>query len=241
MSWEVPVSGPRPARCAALIIAAGRGSRSDGIDRSLALLGAKSVVAWSLEQFQAHGRIHEIVLVAPGADTPTYQWLSMKHRISKLSRIVGREGPWQECVQFGLHALAHPDVVVIHDAANPFVSREEISAVVLGALEVGVAAVGEPCTGTLCKVGDDMLSDGILPRRDVWCMQTPQALRYELALAGHERAAEDGFRGSDDVQLVERLGHKARVLRASTHHVAISTAADLVLAEAVLRCRSERS
>ena len=227
-------------RCAAIVIAAGRNTHTGGLDRSLALLGGKSVILWSLEAFQAHRRIHDIVLVVPAADTPTYQWLCIKHRISKLSRVVGGGEHRQESVGVGLHALARADVVVIHDGANPFVSREEISAVVLGALDVGAAAVGEPCASTLRKVGDDMLSDGTIARRDVWCMQTPQAMRYELALAAHERAAADGFRGSDDVQLVERLGKKARVLRASTHSLAIMTAADLELAEALLRCRAPR-
>ncbi len=241
MSAPATLPDVRHARCAAIIVASGRSPRTGGIDRSLALLGGKSVITWSLEAFQAHGRIHEIVLVVPAPDTPTYQWLSMKHHINKLSRIVGGGGDRQECVQVGLRLLTRADVVVIHDGANPFVTREEISAVVLGALDVGAAAVGEPCKGTLRKVGDDMLSEGVVPRRDVWCMQTPQAFRYELALAAYERAAQDGFHGSDDVQLVERMGGKARMLRSSAHHVAIHTAADLELAEALLRCRSARA
>jgi 2-C-methyl-D-erythritol 4-phosphate cytidylyltransferase len=239
------MSGPRATatqpRCAAIIVAAGRAARSDGIDRSLALLGGRSVITWSLEAFQSHDRIHDIVLVVPAPDTPTYSWLAVKHGITKLSRVVGTLGAGQENLLSGLRALTRADIVVIHDGANPFVSREEISAVVLGALEAGAAAVGEPCEGPLRKVGEDMLCDGVIARSDVWCMQTPQALRYELALAAYQRALEDGFHGCDVLQLVEHLGRKPRVLRTSARRVAIGTAADLELAEALLRCRAERA
>jgi 2-C-methyl-D-erythritol 4-phosphate cytidylyltransferase len=228
-------------RCGAVVVAAGRQPRAGGIDRSLALLGGRSVITWSLEVFQSHHRIQEIVLVVPAADCSTYEWLAAKNGISKLSRIVGRTGDHQEAVHHGLRALTRADVVVIHNGDNPFVSREEISAVVLGALDVGAAALGEPCEGTLRTVGDDMLADGVIGREHVWCLQTPQALRHELALAAYARAAEDGFHGSDALELVERLGRKPRVLRTSRHHVAIGSMDDLELAEALLRCRNERS
>jgi 2-C-methyl-D-erythritol 4-phosphate cytidylyltransferase len=228
-------------RCAAIIVATACSARTATIDRSLAMLGGKSVITWSLEAFEAHARIHEIVLVVPSADTPTYQWLTMKHKIAKLSRVLGVDGDRQTSVQAGLRALGRADVVVVHDGGNPFVSLQEISAVVLGALEVGAAAVGEPCQGTLRKVGDDLLSDGTILRDDVWRMLTPQALRYELALAAYESAAAEGFRGHDDIELIERLGRKARVLRASGPQLTISSAGDLDLAEALLRCKRTRS
>src|SRR5258706_4018062 len=119
-----------------------------GINKSLALLGGKPVLLWSLEAFGAHELVHEIILVAPRDQLSIYEALVARHALAKVRRIVAGGPERQESVHHGLRAVSRADVVVVHNGANPFVSRQEITAVVQAALEVGAAAVGVPSTST---------------------------------------------------------------------------------------------
>jgi len=212
-----------------------------GINKSLVLLGRRPLVAWSLTTFQEHPLITEIILVAPTHDRVAHEWIAANSGFSKLTKIVDGGAERQHSVHNGLRAIAHADIVVIHNAANPFVASYEISTVIVGAADIGAAAVGTPSPYTLRRVRNDAIASGTIPRHDVWCMQTPQALRWRLAVDAFDRAARDGFVGTDDLELVERMGCPAQILPASPHNRKITTREDLELAEALAELRSARA
>ena len=76
-----------------------------------------------------------------------------------------------------------------------------------------------------------------LQREKLWAIQTPQAFRFDILKKAHERALKQGFIGTDDSILVERLGHKVAVVKGSYDNIKITTPEDLVLGEAILKGR----
>ena len=95
-------------------------------------------------------------------------------------------------------------MVLIHDAARPFVSAEVIREVIAMAAETGAAVAAVPASDTLKRVGDDGCVVETLSRDDVWYTQTPQGFRADLLRAAHERAEREGIDATDDAMLVER-------------------------------------
>ena len=125
--------------------------------------------------------------------------------------------------------LALPDdaeVIVVHDAVRPLITRRLIDAVVRAAVESGAAICALPIAETVKRVRDDVV-EATLDRSELWAVQTPQAFRADLFREAHEKAHRDGVVGTDDAMLVERLGHPVRVVRGLAENVKITTPEDL--------------
>nr|MBA3846486.1 2-C-methyl-D-erythritol 4-phosphate cytidylyltransferase [Planctomycetota bacterium] len=99
------------------------------------------------------------------------------------------------------------------------------------------AVVAVPCAHTVKRAGPGELVDATVPREGLWLAQTPQGLRRDLALAAFQRAAAEGWMVSDDVQVLERAGHRVALVRGDACNLKITTPDDLVLAEAILASR----
>jgi 2-C-methyl-D-erythritol 4-phosphate cytidylyltransferase len=117
-------------------------------------------------------------------------------------------------------------IVLVHDAVRPFIDRALIDAVVAGALEAGAAICALPVAETVKRVRDGLVETTV-DRGGLWAVQTPQAFRAPLLREAHEKARRDGFVGTDDAMLVERLGHAVRVVAGRPGNVKITTPADL--------------
>jgi 2-C-methyl-D-erythritol 4-phosphate cytidylyltransferase len=144
----------------------------------------------------------------------------------------------QASVCAGLAAApVETDVVLVHDGARPLVTPEIVNAAIRVAATEGAAVVAVPVTDTI-KVAD--VDDRVAetpPRGRLWAAQTPQAFRAGWLRAAHARALADGFRGTDDSSLVERMGRPVRLVPGSPENLKITTTADLVRAEQILRAR----
>jgi 2-C-methyl-D-erythritol 4-phosphate cytidylyltransferase len=108
--------------------------------------------------------------------------------------------------------------------------------VVEAAVEHGAAVPAVPVRDTIKRVDGDRVVE-TLNRDELRAVQTPQGFRYELLVQAHERAREEGFYGTDDATLVERLGHPVAVVPGSPENLKITTPEDLLLAEALLQWR----
>ena len=118
------------------------------------------------------------------------------------------------------------DIIVVHDAVRPLITRGLIDAVVKAAAEAGAAICALPITETIKRVRQDVV-EATLDRSELWAVQTPQAFRAALLREAHEKARRDGVVGTDDAVLVERLGHQVRVVRGLVENVKITTPDDL--------------
>jgi 2-C-methyl-D-erythritol 4-phosphate cytidylyltransferase len=142
----------------------------------------------------------------------------------------------QDSVRNGLAAIdTDVDVVLVHDAARPFVEADVIREVIAAAAETGAAIAAIPAADTLKQVNDDDVVIATLPRDGVWYTQTPQGFRTDLLRDAHARADAEGIDATDDAMLVERCGHPVRVVRSNSTNFKITTPADLELARALVR------
>ena len=135
----------------------------------------------------------------------------------------------------GLLALpGRLDVVVVHDAVRPLITRRLIDDVVRAAIESGAAICALPIAETVKRVRDGLV-EATLDRAELWAVQTPQAFCADLLRGAHERARRDGIVGTDDAMLVERLGHPVRVVAGLPGNIKITTPEDLRRARGAAR------
>lgn len=132
---------------------------------------------------------------------------------------------------------AKGDIVLVHDAVRPFVDDQIIGNVIREAEKHSAAIAGLPAVDTIKQVdrtAEGALITSTIPRERVVQAQTPQGFRYELIKRAFDSAATDGFIGTDEASLVERLGVDVWVVMGSARNIKITTPADLELAEFLL-------
>jgi 2-C-methyl-D-erythritol 4-phosphate cytidylyltransferase len=157
--------------------------------------------------------------------------------LAKLADPVVGGAERQDSVRAGLAALPEDTTLVaVHDAARALVRPESVSRVVAEARESGAALLAVPARDTLKRVREGSVVD-TPPREECWLAQTPQVFRVELLREGLAKADAEGFVGTDDAQLVERLGVAVRVVPGEPENLKITGPGDLAAAEAWLRQR----
>jgi len=141
----------------------------------------------------------------------------------------------------GIKAAAD-DIVLVHDAVRPFVDAELIAAVIAAAAKHGAAIAGVPAVDTIKQVeraAEGAIITSTIPRERIVQAQTPQGFRYELIKRAFDSAAADGFSGTDEASLVERLGESVWVVMGSARNIKITTPADMELAEYLMRSTTD--
>jgi 2-C-methyl-D-erythritol 4-phosphate cytidylyltransferase len=153
----------------------------------------------------------------------------------KVELVVGGEHR-QQSVENALNAVAahDDDIVLVHDAVRPFVTREIIQEVIEGAAKHGAAIAGLPAVDTVKQVertAEGALIKATIPRAGIVMAQTPQGFRYSVIKKAFDEASADGFLGTDEASLVERSGHEVAVVMGSPRNIKITAPADMELAE----------
>ncbi len=212
-------------RTAAVIAAGGSGRRFGG-PKQIEILRGKPLLYWSLDAFQNHLDVDEIVLVLKPELIPEF----CSSRYSKLKTVVPGGSTRQKSVSAGLNKIREADLVLIHDGARPFISPGLISRVIAAARETGAAFPGISLEDTL-KVRRENGRVGTVDRRRYFRAQTPQGFHFHLLKAALEEAGKLGFSGTDDVSLVERFGSEVKVVDGDRKNIKITTPWDLQLAE----------
>jgi len=189
----------------------------------------------AVRPFAQHPRVGPIVVVLPAelvASPP--DWL--RDLLSDRLLIAAGGEQRQQSVANGLQSLPRgPSLVLVHDAARPFVERELIDRV-LAVAALGAAAVpGLPLTDTVKETDAAGLVVRTVPRDRLVVVQTPQAFPRAMLETAHQRARSDASGGAatDDAALCERLGYPVRVVAGSPRNIKITTAEDFALAEAL--------
>lgn len=223
---------------AAILVAAGRGARMEA-DRPKAFLrlGGTTLLERALRAFTSHPGIGRVVVAV---QDPAEAGRLLGPAADGVLLVRGGEER-QDSVRLALEALRPSDaeVVLVHDAARPLVPRVLIDAVIAAAAEHGAAIPVLPATETVKRLGEDGRIEATLPRGTLRLAQTPQGFRASVLREAHARAARDGFRGTDDAELVERTGIRPATLPGSPGNLKITTPRDLVLAESLLAALPE--
>jgi 2-C-methyl-D-erythritol 4-phosphate cytidylyltransferase len=223
----------------AIVPAAGGGARMAAeVPKQYLPLAGVPLLTRTLQALRAAECLDALILVVPpGHEERCRREILDPFGLSVDAMVPGGEDRQASVYAGLLHTRAETDLFLVHDGVRPFVAPAVVRAAVVAAAESGGAVVAVPVTDTI-KVAD---RDGWLvetPERGrLWAAQTPQAFRADLFREAHAHALRDGFRATDDSALVERLGHPVRLVPGSSENLKITTTADLLLADQILRER----
>jgi 2-C-methyl-D-erythritol 4-phosphate cytidylyltransferase len=226
---------------AALVLAAGRGERlGSPLPKAFVPVAGAPLL---LHTLAALARVPEIDLVVPvvaAADRARFEALAPALAlIPKLAPAVTGGAERQDSMQAGLASLgADVTLVLVHDAARPFVRARDVARVLAAAREVGAALLAVPVTDTIKRVREGRVVE-TPERSECWEAQTPQAFRADVLREALAKAISAGVRATDDVQLVERLGLPVAVVEGDPGNVKITRPEDLALAQARLAGTAE--
>src|SRR6202163_541639 len=226
---------PKVERTAAILVAAGRGLRAGaGGPKQYRSIGGQSVIFRAMEPFCRHPQVFTVQPVLNPDDTAMFN-----DAVGELRHEPPANGgaTRQDSVRAGLEALASqtPDVVLIHDAARPFVSAALISRAIEAAERTGAAVPAIPVTDTVKLIGENGDVEATPERARLRIAQTPQAFRFDVILDAHRRAARDG-RGdfTDDAALAEWAGLTVATFEGDPANMKLTTPEDFVREEARL-------
>jgi len=218
----------------AVVVAAGRGTRMGAADNKVYLkLAGKTVLDYALDAFQRCPSVSSVVLVVGEGEKERAAGVVSAGGYGKVADLIVGGAERQDSVYAGLSAL-RTEGVLVHDAARPLVTPEQIEACCLAAEEHGASALAVPVKDTI-KVSDGQGFIVATPERStLWSVQTPQAFgRLELMRA-HQQAKEDGAAATDDAMLIERLGRKVAIVQGDYANLKVTTPEDLPIAELLL-------
>jgi 2-C-methyl-D-erythritol 4-phosphate cytidylyltransferase len=188
----------------------------------------------AIRPFAQHPRVGPIVVVLPPEDAAKPpEWLA-PHLSARLVVVAGGEHR-QQSVANGLARLpAEASIVLVHDAARPFVDRELIDRVLDVATHGAAAVPALPLSDTVKEVDTAGLVARTVARERLVSVQTPQAFPRAMLETAHQRArSEGGSSATDDAALCERIGQPVRVVPGSPRNLKLTTMEDFRLAEAL--------
>jgi 2-C-methyl-D-erythritol 4-phosphate cytidylyltransferase len=219
-----------------IVVAAGQGTRLGGeVAKQYQEIGGVPMVLRALRPFTSHPSVAHVVLVLPSADaaSPPAFLTALSASASTFSIVPGGRHRG-DSVRAGLLAL-RPEcaLVLVHDAARPFVERSVVDAVIDIARQGEGAVPALPLSDTLkeAAVGDPTHISRTRPRARLWRAQTPQGFPRKVLEAAYARASRGGHRATDDAALVEAIGVPVRLVPDSSRNMKVTTPEDLALAE----------
>lgn len=222
----------------AVIVAAGRGTRMNmEMNKQYIEVCGKPVLAWTLQVFEDTVVIDEIILVVNEQELVyCKQQIVEKYKLKKVRTLVAGGKERQDSVYSGLMEVDPScDIVLVHDGARPFVTRKILEESIDAAREFGASCVAVPVKDTIKIEDSNQFVNETLDRSILWAIQTPQTFQFDLLFKAHNKAMEEGFKGTDDSVLVERMGVRTKLTMGSYNNIKITTKEDLVMAEAIAR------
>ena len=227
-------------RVYALVPNAGFGARmKTSLPKQYLVLDGKPVLIHTLNILDKTQCIEKIILISDKKYIEKSRLLIQKHNIKKVSKIVCGGKTRQESVYNGLMSIRNaPDIILIHDAARPFVTSELIRKSIEAANKYGAAVVGLPLFDTIKRVKDNCIEKTV-DRNNLWRVQTPQVFRYDLIKTAYQRANKNNFSGTDDASLVEQLNHPVRIVPGSETNIKITDQKQFKLLGGNYKCELE--
>jgi 2-C-methyl-D-erythritol 4-phosphate cytidylyltransferase len=226
-------------RAAAVVVAGGEGTRMGAATNKIFMeVDGRSILEHSLQLFESNPLVDQVVLVVRPADRSRCE--PLRARFAKLSMVVPG-GDLRHRSEFaGIRALAaridagEVDTVLVHDAVRPFASPGLVGRLLAGVATTIGCIPGLPVDRTTALVGDGWIAG--YPR-NLWTVQTPQAFQATWLLEAHNKAARQGFTGTDTASVVEWAGGDVAVIEGESDNIKITTPQDLARAERIAASR----
>lgn len=216
----------------AIILAAGAGKRLDSaVSKALVKISGKPLIVYSLEVFNRHPGIDEIIVVTNTGNKKAIEQVTKKfHKVNSVT-LGGKRR--QDSVVSGLKKISEKSrIVLIHDCARPFIEEKLVSSLISAAKKNLAVVPGVPVKATIKSVKGGKI-EKTLNRAALWEIQTPQVFEKELILRAYKKFS--GTSVTDDATLVEKMGKPVKIIPGSYKNIKITTAEDILIAEALKR------
>ena len=221
-------------RMGVVVVAAGRSSRMEGVDKQVTLLGGEAVISHSLRVFEEFADVGSIVLVMSADNLEAGKAAVEAGGFSKVVDVVAGGERRQDSVKIGLDLIAAhtdgtPEFIAIHDGARPFIDAEMITRGLVTAQKIGAAIAAVPVKDTIKTAPHRVVTD-TPDRSGMWAIQTPQIFRFDVLKTAHEMTNEDV---TDDASMVELVGGMVAVFTGSNDNIKLTTPEDIELASLI--------
>jgi len=226
------------SKITAILPAAGLGTRmgAETPKQFLELDGAP-ILVHSVRKIASCELVTDIIIATRADEVARLEERLRTEKFRQTLRVVKGGDTRQESVAAALKQVGDgTEIVLVHDAVRPFVTREQIARVIEEARSCGAAILGIPAMDTVKEVKRASLPEDValitmtVPRERVVLAQTPQAFRTRILKEAFARAETDGVSASDEAGLVERLGQEVHVVLGSERNIKITKPADMELA-----------
>jgi len=217
-----------------IVPAAGRGKRLKRKDgKILVTLEGKPLLFHTLKALDRSGVIDEIILVVSPDRLEDCKRLVRKHNFLRVTSVVPGGKKRFNSVKNGLRKVKDADIVVIHDGARPLIDADTVKKIITAAKKYGASVVARPSKQTLKAVDKKLFITNTPRRKFIWEADTPQAFRTDLIRKAYEKTRDTD--ATDDSVLLERLGHRVKIVEGSPRNIKITTPEDLALAKVLLK------
>lgn len=223
-----------------VIPAAGKGKRMKaGMNKVLLELEGQPIIIHTLTVFESDFSCKGIILSVHPDERVQFEKLLAAYNISKVCAFAEGGDERQHSVYNGLKVLPpESDIVLVHDGARPFVTKETIAELVKSAHGTGAAIAAVPVKDTIKKAKSGIVLETV-ERARLWSIQTPQAFRKSVLVDAQKKAEEQGFLGTDESSLVERTGYPVQIVESDYDNIKLTTPEDLYFARAIMAKRNE--
>lgn len=216
-----------------VIPAAGQGKRMKaGKNKLFIELSGIPIIVYTLRVFEEDPDCRGIILSINPAEKDYFNQLIAAYGLKKVKKLVMGGKERQQSVYNGLQH-ADEDIVLVHDGARPFINLGQISELTTAASLHGGAVIAVPVKDTIKKAANKKVLETV-ERSSLWAVQTPQAFRVSILKRAYEQAEAEGFLGTDDASLLERINEQVVIIEGNYDNIKITTQEDLYFAEAIL-------
>lgn len=224
--------------------AAGKGSRMQaGMNKVFMPLDGVPILIRTLLQYSSCGEIDQMVVVVASHEVDFVKSLLEKLKGLKPYKVVAGGSERQYSVLNGINSVEgrDDDIILVHDAARPFISQETITATIDEVKKSGGAIAAVPAKNTIkvCDSAGQVLETP--DRSTLWEIQTPQGFTRDLLLAANDKAQAEGFLGTDDASLVERTGQPVHIVNSDYRNIKITTPEDILIGEAFIKAQGNNT
>jgi len=213
-----------------IIPASGTGSRFGlKTPKQFYKIDGKEILIHTLNRFNPHKRIKSIFVSTGKEYVNKISLMTKKHRINKIQNVVIGGKHRQDSVFNALKTIKckPDDVIIVHDAVRPFVSKELIDRLMAESVKYDCVVPGLPLTNTIKKTNKKGIVINTVPRENLWSIQTPQFFKYNKLMKAFEIAKKDNVIGTDEAALMEYAGFTVKVVEGESSNVKITTRKDV--------------
>jgi len=228
----------------AIVPAAGTGERM-GTNRKkpYLLLNQRPLLYYTLTALDSIASIAQIIVaVAPGDERFCQQQVLEKFHFNKSIQLIPGGSSRQESVRRLLDRVPEDaQLVLIHDGARPLITPELLEQAITETRVWKATVLAVPVKDTIKSANDTLQIEKTISRERLWAIQTPQTFERSVIREAHQRASQEGFIGTDDAALVERMGVQVKIVMGSYDNIKITTPEDVIVAEALLKNRNRKT